>query len=500
MIHKSPVFNLLALFAIVASSQAHQTKVIYSVNYDVKQPLVLTMGSTKELTCVARYKISDLQNRTVIKKDNVTNHYQTEFLLNLAAETLSPQFSILGAYVTETKRNQTMDLGYIISKVKLQADFIGHAILKASLSSTDNTTLLSGGKNDNLLVEVVQDEGVWGLVFKISVPLVIIISYINLGAQIDTENMKELVKKPKTIILGFALTVLVMPIISWAIGRWLLSDQLLYRVGSFVYACGPAASASTLWTVMLKADKELSVGLQVISTFGALFTMPMLLFLMDRTMQAEQHGHQSIQVPYLKLIQTLAVLMLALFVGWRFIGRHESAQKISQRIFRPLTFAVLIFIIAFSSVLYWFIYRMFDWNITLTAVLITLATYLISGLLGYCINLSIDQAIAAAIGSAYKNEGIAFAVLFVAFGQPDLYIAYVPCLTQVVVTSLFSYLAYCLLTLVNYARRRGQLDPIQATAGEQDAGRKNARSGSKSSEKSTGDNDEFVAMNVTDVP
>lgn len=442
-------------------------------------------------------------------------HIDEWIVVTLKAETISPQIralEIIRNYRIEPTKLSGSRIG-LKEIIRLRADYIGHAyisvynVTRAGFGRTKPFLNFSNPTENRLDVTIVQYEGVWGKVFIISVTLFIVISYINLGAQLDSENIRKITENPKAIILGFLITVLVMPLISWLTSLWLLSDQLLYRAGCFIFASGPAASASTLWTVMLDADKELSVGLQVVSMTGALISMPILLYLMDAGLKMEPAGQvHHIQVPYVRLIETLLVLVLALFVGWRFVGRNKRARQISTRIFRPLTFFVLIFIIVFSSIIYWYIYRMFDWTITLTSFIITVSTYLVTGVLGYLINRKMDDAIVVTISSTYKNSGIAFAVLLVAFDTPDTYIAYVPCLTQVVTTSLTLYLCYSIVRLISYLKRRNQPEPIQATATETDeadqsAPKKDTRSGSTSdkSTKSEENADEFIALNVTDI-
>lgn len=284
-----------------------------------------------------------------------------------------------------------------------------------------------------------------------SVIIFITISYINLGAQIDTDNVKRLIETPRIIFLGFLIGITVMPAASWIAGHFFFQDQPMYRIGSFIYACGPAASASVLWTVMFDSDKELSLGLQIASTVGALITMPILLYAMDKSIDLE--GQYTIKVPYMNLARTLIVLLIALLIGSRLVGYSKRAKQISQRIFRPLTLMVLIFIIVFSSVVYSYIYRMFNWTITIMALLVTTATYIFSGLLGYILHRDIDHMITISISSTYRNSGIAFAALVVAFQPPDIFIAYVPCLTQVVTTSLIGLVLYSIKSLKTYCNK-----------------------------------------------
>jgi len=496
-IRRAVVPLVFTLLTIIATSDTEDS--VINVAYSVNRPFLMNMGERRNVRVTLFTNIEKQFTPRAVKSLRFT----------FKTSTLSPQFDVLSMNGSSRLLSITreLDASMYAFELELSANYIGHAVLEPhSIEYNDTTQSRYPGKMVKLMVPsihslhviITKSEGVWDTVFIVSVSLFIIITYINLGAQLDTENLRMLVKKPKAIALGFVVTVIVMPLASWFVGKLILDKQVLYRVGSFVFACGPAASASTLWAVMLDSDKELSVGLQVVSTIGALLTMPVLLFLMEYGFNVGGFN-RTIKVPYSRLMQTLLVLLIALYVGWRFVGANERSRDISRRIFRPLTFFVLLFIIVFSSVLYWHIYLMFDWKITIASLIITLATYLVSGLLGYLIDFNMDHAVAISIGSTYKNSGIAFAVLLVAFEAPDTYIAYVPCLTQVVTTSLALYLIYCMFKLVNYFRRRGQPAPIRASEGATEADVDQAQARQRSGSDKSQENDEFIAMNVTDL-
>lgn len=378
--------------------------------------------------------------------------------------TLAPQFDILEFNRTNSTNPEIVKLTFdqlkannfsYSSSLDLRATYIGHAtfelksyLLTSGRDKETNESLTVPKGQDQLEITVIRHEGILDKIFMYSVIIFITISYINLGAQIDTDNVRRLIETPRIIFLGFLIGVTVMPLASWFAGHIFFHNQPMYRIGSFIYACGPAASASVLWTVMFDSDKELSLGLQIASTVGALITMPILLYTMDKSIDLE--GQYTIKVPYMNLGRTLIVLLIALLIGSRLVGRSKRAKQISQRIFRPLTMFVLLFIIVFSSIVYWYIYKMFDWNITIMALVVTSATYILSGLLGYIIHRDIDHMITISISSTYRNSGIAFAALVVAFQPPDIFIAYVPCLTQVVTTSLIGLVLYSIKSLKTY--------------------------------------------------
>lgn len=382
-----------------------------------------------------------------------------DVIISIKPVTLSPQFDIIEFAPTNSSSAQIFKLSnsdlektnYIYnSSFDLKATYIGHATIDISVTPNihngTNETIHISSKNKPEIT-ITRNKGAIDGIFLASVIVFTMMSYINLGAQIDSDNVKRLVETPKIVLMGFLIGCTVMPASSWLAGRLFFKKQPMFRIGSFIYACGPAASASVLWTVMFDADKELALALQISSTIGALFTMPLFVYTMDKSLQLE--GNYAIKVPYANIASTLIMLLVALCIGSRLVARSAKAKKISQKIFRPLTMFVLLFIIVFSSIVYWYIYRMFDWAITRMAIAVTSATYIFSGLLGYAINKDIDNMITISISSTYRNSGIAFAALVVAFDAPDTFIAYVPCLTQVVTTSLIGLVLYSIKSLKN---------------------------------------------------
>jgi predicted Na+-dependent transporter len=500
------VCRLLAFVILYFVSPSHQLDAnpLSSIDYGPEIPLRMNMSSSREITVNVSFN-QDLMRAN--KFDSVR--------LNFKTSTVSPQFDILSLDTQTTSilvtRMQLESQRYIHTfPVKLHANFIGHALfqpIEAEFIARNSNIIRFPVKDVRKLpVTIVQFEGIWGTIFITSVIILMLLSYINLGAQLDQENMLQIMRKPRILILGFLIGVIVMPLMAWFVGQWLFHSQSLYRIGSFIFACSPAASGSTLWTIMLNSDKELSVSLQIISNVGALFTMPLLLYVMDKSLENDRGLYQPTKVPYDRLFESLLLLVVALLIGWQFVGKNPKAQKISQRIFRPLVFFVLIYIIVFSSVLYWHIYQMFDLTITLASFIIAASTYVMSGTLGHLISCDMDKAVAISISSVYKNSGIAFAVLLVAFETPDTYIAYVPCLTQIVMISLSFYFAYAITVVYNFLRRRGQPDVIQATTTSDETSAKQRVPSRETKSDSVGEkstksdeNDEFIAMNVTDV-
>lgn len=379
--------------------------------------------------------------------------------------TLLPQFPILFlANETLLINRGWLERGNFTynASLKLEADYIGRAILEPyeiiysnwwdlSDPTSNKTQLLD---RDQLSVIVLEKKTILYTLFIVTVSLLVVIIYINLGAQLDLKNLRRILKRPRSIVLGFLISTLVMPMVSFLIGWQMLSNQVLYRIGFFMFAAGPAALASTPWSELLGGDKELSMSLQVLSTLAGFLVMPGLSYIMElllgSTMASGLNDNRDgelllsshpIRVPYARLVELLTILISSLAIGYRVAGANERLKKLMTRVYRPLIFGMLFFIIVTSTFIYWHIYRMFDWWITLTAAFIIATSLLTSFLLALLSTWNASHALTIAISSIYKNEGIAFTVFAFAFTAPDNTVAYVPCLTQILITSL----SFCLI-------------------------------------------------------
>lgn len=96
-------------------------------------------------------------------------------------------------------------------------------------------------------------------------------------------------------------------------------------------------------------------------------------------------------------------------------------------------------------------------------------------------------------------------MLVVAFEAPDTYIAYVPCLTQVVTTSLALYLFYVSLNCLkcintHYSSVPTETQTVSGEGGADRTPKKDARSNSAGEQSTRSEeNDEFIAMDMTDI-
>lgn len=483
--------SLLSLTWQVATSS---DRGVLNITYLGEEPLEMLMGESKNVSLRLSLDKDYLSSREF---ENLTVHFRTATLL--------PQFSILSfngsTSEVSSSRKELIDQGFRLrTNLTLSAGYIGHALLQpysVAYSNRSGTTRIPVdlAEANSLDVIITQDEGISGTIFVVSVSMLMVVIFVNLGGQIDLDNARRLLSQPKPIVIGSIIVVVAMPIVSWSVFYLLLPDQLLHRIGSLVFACGPVALAATPWTELLGGDRELSMGLQLVSMIGALFTMPAQLHFMAHALKDHELMRKNlIKVPYGRLINLSISLLICLALGYKFIGLNPKLKKITAKIYKPLMFGILISIIISSSMIYWHIYRMFDWTITAASALVILVTLFISSVSGYAIGRNKRHALVIGISSIYKNEGIAFTVLLVTFRRPDNYIAYVPCLTQIILTSLSCTLVKLAIRL--YSGSDKSSDGAQ-TAGTGKLEEKAPAKGLDGATRDTKEDLKFISLDLT---
>ena len=152
--------------------------------------------------------------------------------------------------------------------VEVNADILGVEVLEFWL----NDQLIH-----NATVYVIMSDRTLNDLFTLVMIIMVLFNTINMGAQLDIEIIKEVFKKPVGPIVGIVSQFGFMPLFSFLVG-WLITDDLLFRLGLFVLGCCPGGTGSNFWTLLLNGDINMSITMTFMSTVLALGFMPMWIF------------------------------------------------------------------------------------------------------------------------------------------------------------------------------------------------------------------------------
>ena len=105
---------------------------------------------------------------------------------------------------------------------------------------------------------------VWGLA----------VVMLGMGLTLNVQDFAAVTRMPRAVGLGFAAQYTVMPLLGWAVAKW-LALPTDFAVGLILVACCPGGTASNVVTYLARANVALSVVMTTCSTLAAvLLTCP----------------------------------------------------------------------------------------------------------------------------------------------------------------------------------------------------------------------------------
>jgi len=161
------------------------------------------------------------------------------------------------------------------------------------------------------------------------------LTMFGIGAVLQVEDFKRIVRKPSVVFIGSAAQFSIMPL-----GAFLLAK--IFRVppeiavGLILTGSAPGAMASNVMSYIARADTAYSVSLTTVSTLLCPLLMPGLTFLLARS---------KLEVPFVKMMMSVVMMVIVpLFIG--FGVRHYLREKIEKilPVFPAISVTFIIFI------------------------------------------------------------------------------------------------------------------------------------------------------------
>ncbi|KUP32633.1 sodium transporter [Bacillus halotolerans] len=171
-----------------------------------------------------------------------------------------------------------------------------------------------------------QTFGIWVIVFAVlgfSFPSLFswISSYITIflgiimfgmGLTLQTDDFKELIRKPLYVIIGVIAQYTIMPLVAFGLAYGLhLPSEI--AVGVILVGCCPGGTASNVMTFLAKGNTALSVAVTTISTLLAPVLTPVLIMLFAKEWLPVSSGSLFISILQAVLIPIIAGLVVKIF-------------------------------------------------------------------------------------------------------------------------------------------------------------------------------------------
>jgi bile acid:Na+ symporter, BASS family len=136
-----------------------------------------------------------------------------------------------------------------------------------------------------------------------------------MGMTLNSENLKEIMRRPREVLLGVLAQYTIMPLLAWSLATLLnLPPEL--AIGVILLGCCPGGTASNVITFLARGDVALSVAMTSASTLLAPFLTPLLTYLL---------GGKWIEVStgalFISIIQIVIIPVLLGYLAHRYFTR-----------------------------------------------------------------------------------------------------------------------------------------------------------------------------------
>lgn len=173
----------------------------------------------------------------------------------------------------------------------------------------------------------------------------------DLGLGLKLSAFRELVKNPKSVILGLIGQIILLPVVAFVLGNVFNLDPLFF-LGLMLIACSPGGSSSNVFSMLAGGNVALSILLTTLSSVITLFTLPLIMNISIGYLNASQD--LTVALPVGKLMaQNFVVMLLPLLLGWAVKWRFPNAGKKIQLVLNRCAFPLLMILISIFFVQHW---------------------------------------------------------------------------------------------------------------------------------------------------
>eukprot|EP00095_Tigriopus_kingsejongensis_P010484 maker-scaffold1034_size68570-snap-gene-0.15 protein:Tk10484 transcript:maker-scaffold1034_size68570-snap-gene-0.15-mRNA-1 annotation:"p3 protein" len=298
-------------------------------------------------------------------------------------------------------------------RVNLTANFLGFTAIRAQVREKAGGVPAALTRQAEMDLSVVRKKTLPSKLFGYSVALLISIAYINMGCAMDLGVVKESLKRPVGPAIGFLCQFMIMPLISFFLG-YSFYDDIPMRLGLFVTGVSPGGGASNIWTLMFGGNLNLSVTMTAISTFAALFMMPLWLFTLGRVIFSDGN----IVIPYSKICTYAICVVVPLGIGLLISKFLPRVSKFMVRVLKPMALFLILFILIFGVWANFYMFQLMTWKVWLTGMALPWLGFAFGCSIARLTRRPVEDVIAIAVETGVQNTGISIFILWFTFEHP----------------------------------------------------------------------------------
>lgn len=250
----------------------------------------------------------------------------------------------------------------------------------------------------------------------------LILANVLMGAQLNFQVVKDVLRRPFAPLIGFVCQYLFMPMMAYGLACLVFLPHGLNHLalGLFTTGCSPGGGASNGYTVLFDGNIDLSITMTFLSTLAALGLMPTWLYLVGRRFLENTADEEvRINIPYRNIVTSLFCLIVPLLLGVWIRNRSEKFAERANKILRPLLLMTITFICTFGVYANWYMFQMMTWRIVLGGMFLPTLGFAFGTLTSLLCGQPLRNIKAIAIETGIQNTGISIVLLQLSFGQPE---------------------------------------------------------------------------------
>lgn len=169
--------------------------------------------------------------------------------------------------------------------------------------------------------------------------------------EIDLSHFKQIIKKPKSLLLGFISQFLLLPMVTFLF-IWTIQPSPSVALGMILVAACPGGNISNFISTLAKGNIALSVTMTAIATIASIFLTPFNFALWGGLYEKASDIIMPIVINPWDMLRTVVILMgIPIIIGMSFAYKYP---ELTSKIKRPIKLlSIFIFagfvIVAFAN-------------------------------------------------------------------------------------------------------------------------------------------------------
>uniref|UniRef100_A0A6A7GBX6 Ileal sodium/bile acid cotransporter-like n=1 Tax=Hirondellea gigas TaxID=1518452 RepID=A0A6A7GBX6_9CRUS len=304
--------------------------------------------------------------------------------------------------------------------------------------------------NGTMRTSVLNKDQILNKIFSASLGVLIGLIYVNMGATINLDVIKEIAKKPIGPVVGLVCQYGGMPLIAFGLSQVIFSDSPLLQLGMFLSGTCPGGGASNMWTHLLGGRLDLSIMMTFTSTMFAFISVPAWVLLLGPLIVDDSN----FQIPFVKIVIIVVTLVVPCFVGILIQKFLPKVAAFLKKLLTPFSIFNILYILTFGLYANRYIFYVIDARIILAGLALPVIGYLLGIVVSMLLRLDRPDVIAISIETGIQNAAIALFILNATLEAPAGQLAAVVPAASVIMTPVPLVIAYIVKTIYGKVQSR----------------------------------------------